>query len=75
MSQKIVIDNCPDIFVALDETVAEMDARGLGTIATDVPVCVILKSTGEIRDGLRVFQSISYIGATDSEIIDDLEGY
>ena len=75
MSEKIVINNCPDIFAALDESVAEMDARGLGTIGTDVPVCVILKSTGEIRDGLRVFQAISYIGATDNEIIDDLEGY
>jgi hypothetical protein len=74
MSQKIVIDNCPDIYAALDESVAEMEDRGLGDIATDVPVCVIIKSTGEIRDGLRVFTAISYIGASDSEIIDDLEG-
>jgi len=75
MSQKVVIEDCQDIFAALDESVEQMEARGLGTIGTDVPVCIILKSTGEVRDGLRVFTAISYIGATDSEIIDDLEGY
>jgi hypothetical protein len=74
MSQKIVINDCPDIYAALDESVAEMEDRGLGDIATDIPVCVIIKSTGEIRDGLRVFTAISYIGASDNEIIDDLEG-
>ena len=51
-----------------------MESRGLGDLGTDVPVCVILKSTGEVRDGLRVFTAISYIGASDTEIIDDLEG-
>jgi hypothetical protein len=74
MSQKIVINDCPDIYVALDESIAEMESQGLGDVATDVPVCVILKSTGEVRDGLRVFTAMSYIGASDSEIIDDLEG-
>jgi hypothetical protein len=74
MSQKIVINDCPDIYVALDESIAEMESQGLGDVGTDVPVCVILKSTGEIRDGLRVFTALSYIGASDSEIIDDLEG-
>ena len=74
MVERILIENCPNIFDALDATVAEMDARGLGTIGTDVPICVVLKSTGEIRDGLRVMNSIAYIGATDSEIINDLEG-
>jgi hypothetical protein len=74
MSQKIVINDCSDIFVALEESVNEMVNRGLGDVGTDIPVCVILKSTGEIRDGLRVFTAISYIDATDNEIIDDLEG-
>ena len=74
MSEKIVINDCPDIFIALDESIAEMESRGLGDLGTDVPVCVILKSTGEVRDGLRVFTAISYIGASDTEIIDDLEG-
>lgn len=74
MSQKIVINDCPDIFVALDESVSEMESRGLGDMGTHIPVCVILKSTGEVLDGKRVFTAISYIDASDSEIIDDLEG-
>ena len=74
MSQKVLIEDCTDIYEALDLSIAEMEKRGLGEEATDVPVCVILKSTGEIRDGLRVFTAISYIGATDSQIINDLEG-
>ena len=74
MAERIFIENCPNIFDALDLTVAEMEARGLGNIGTDIPICIVLKSTGEIRDGIRVMNSITYIGATDSEIVNDLEG-
>jgi len=74
MSQRIVIEGAPNIYDGLDAAIAEMESRGLGTIGTDIPVCVILKSTGEIRDGIRVFNVLGYIGATDTEIINDLEG-
>ena len=74
MSQRIVIEGAPNIYDGLDAAIAEMESRGLGTIGTDIPVCVILKSTGEIRDGIRVFNFLGYIGATDTEIINYLEG-
>jgi len=74
MSERIVIENAPNIYDGLDAAIAEMENRGLGTVGTDIPVCVVLKTTGEIRNGNRVFNVLAYIGATDTEIINDLEG-
>jgi len=75
MAEKVVLQGDGDVFQTLEQTILELEARGLGDIGTDVPVCIILKSTGEVRDGIRIFDSIAYIDASDSQIVDDIEGY
>lgn len=72
--EKIVVEDCPSLYEAVDAIVKEMEDKGLGDRGLDVPICVILKSTGEVRDDQRVMTAIAYIDATDNEIIDDLEG-
>jgi len=74
MSQKLEVTDCPSLYDAVDAIVNEMENNGLRNSGLDVPICVILKSTGEVRNGQRVMNALAYIDASDNEIIDDLEG-
>lgn len=80
----IQINDLPDMYTAMDEVVAEMDSRGLSDLALSAPITVVLKTNGKMVPGqivdnvqqseTRGFNATAYINATDTQIINHMEG-
>jgi hypothetical protein len=72
--ERIEIMNAPNFIVGLDDALAELVNRDLAENNLDIPITIILKTTGEInQDGHRVVNVLAYVDAMDGEIISDLD--
>jgi hypothetical protein len=72
--ERLEILNAPNFIVGLDEALASLTDRNLANDNLDIPITIILKTTGEINvEGQRVVNVLTYIDATDNQILYDLD--
>lgn len=72
--QKIEVFDCPSLYDGVDSIVAELEARGFANMRLNVPMTIVLKSTGEVLDGQRVMNAFAYVAMSDDDIIEELAG-
>lgn len=72
--ERIETLNAPNFYDGLDAAVAELQNRGLDNVDMNVPITIILKTTGEVNwQGQKVCNVLTYIDANDDEILSDLD--
>lgn len=70
---KLEVLACPDLYAGVDNLVEKMEALNVNT-SDGSSICIVVKSTGEVKEGKGLFNAFAFINATDSEIIDELDG-